>query len=122
MGTLVTDTSTWHHSLDIPEITPGDGYLDLEIDFLNLLPGRYDFSLWITGLSHIVYDGIEHCAKLDVELANIYRSGKEVDSRSGIVYFPQKWNLQGLHSEQLSRAEESIEDEREKWSAHRTQL
>jgi len=62
MGTLVTDTSTWHHSLDIPEIAPGDGYLDLEIDFLNLLPGRYDFSLWITGLSQIVYDGVEHCA------------------------------------------------------------
>jgi len=122
MGTLVTDTSTWHHSLDIPEIAPGDGHLDLEIDFLNLLPGRYDFSLWITGLSQIVYDGVEHCAKLEVELANIYRSGRQLDSRSGIVYFPQKWNLQGLRGERLSRAEEPTEEEREKWSAHRTQL
>src|SRR6267142_1140283 len=122
MGTLVTDTSTWHHSLDIPEIAPGDGYLDLEIDLLNLLPGRYDFSLWITGLSQIVYDGVEHCAKLEVELANVYRSGRQLDSRSGIVYFPQKWNLQGLHSERLSGAEEPAEDEREKWSAHRTEL
>ncbi len=122
MGTLVTDTSTWHHSLDIPEIAPGDGYLDLEIDFLNLLPGRYDFSLWITGLSQIVYDGVEHCAKLEVELANVYRSGRQLDSRSGIVYFPQKWNLQGLHGERLSRAEEPAEDEHERWSAHRTQL
>ena len=122
MGTLVTDTSTWHHSLDIPEIAPGDGHLDLEIDFLNLLPGRYDFSLWITGLAQIVYDGVEHCAKLEVELANVYRSGRQLDSRSGIVYFPQKWNLQGLHSEQISRAEEPAEDEREKWSAHRTEL
>jgi lipopolysaccharide transport system ATP-binding protein len=122
MGTLVTDTSTWHHSLDIPEIVPGDGYLDLEIDFLNLLPGRYDFSLWITGLSHQVYDGIEHCARLEVELANVYRSGKSIDARSGIVYFPQKWNLQGLQSEKLSRAEAAPVGEREKWSAHRTQL
>ena len=122
MGTLVTDTSTWHHSLDIPEITPGDGYLDLEIDFLNLLPGRYDFSLWITGLGQIVYDGVEHCAKLEVELANFYRSGKQIDSRWGIVFFPQKWNLQGLRSEQLSRAEEPPESEREKWAAYRTPL
>jgi lipopolysaccharide transport system ATP-binding protein len=122
MGTLVTDTSTWHHSLDIPEIAPGDGYLDLEIDYLNLLPGRFDFSLWITGLAHIVYDGVEHCAKLEVELANVYRSGKQIDARSGIVFFPQKWNLHGLRTEQLSRAEEPVEDEREKWSAHRTQL
>jgi len=121
MGTLVTDTSTWHHSLDIPEIVPGDGYIDLEIDFLNLLPGRYDFSLWITGLSQIVYDGVEHCAKLEVELANVYRSGRQLDARSGIVYFPQRWNLQGLHSEQVSLAKAPAEDEREKWSLRWTQ-
>jgi lipopolysaccharide transport system ATP-binding protein len=122
LGTLVTDTSTWHHSLDIPEIAAGEGYLDLEIDFLNLLPGRYDFSLWITGLSQIVYDGVEHCAKLEVELANVYRSGRQIDARSGIVYFPQKWNLQGLRSEQLSLAEGRAETEREKWNAARTDL
>ncbi|HKV62633.1 MAG TPA: ABC transporter ATP-binding protein [Candidatus Acidoferrum sp.] len=122
MGTLVTDTSTWHHSLDIPEIAPGDGQLDLEIDFLNLLPGRYDFSLWITGLSQIVYDGVEHCAKLDVEMANFYRSGKPIDSRWGIVYFPQRWDLRGLQSEKISRAEEPGATEREKWGAYRTPL
>jgi lipopolysaccharide transport system ATP-binding protein len=105
MGTLVTDTSTWHHNLDIPEIAPGDGHLDLEIDFLNLLPGRYDFSLFITGLSQIVYDGVEHCARIEVELANIYRSGKEIDSRSGIVFFPQRWVLPDTHSEQISSAD-----------------
>jgi lipopolysaccharide transport system ATP-binding protein len=122
MGTLVTDTSTWHHSLDIPEIAPGNGYLDLEIDYLNLLPGRYDFSLWITGLSQVVYDGVEHCAKLEVELANVYRSGRQIDGRSGIVFFPQKWNLHGLYTEKLSRAEELAESGGEKWDASRTQL
>lgn len=122
MGTLVTDTSTWHHALDIPEIAPGDGYLDLEIDFLNLLPGRYDFSLWITGVGQVVYDGVEHCAKLEVELSNVYRSGRQIDARSGIVYFPQKWNLQGLYGEQVSPAGATAIEEREKWRAHRTQL
>jgi len=104
MGTLVSDTSTWHHSLDIPEIPPGDGYLDLEIDFLNLLPARYHFSLWITGVGGVVHDAVEHCASLEVELSNIYQSGKNIDSRSGIVYFPQRWVLEGLHTEKVSRA------------------
>ena len=104
MGTLVSDTSTWHHSLDIPEIPPGDGYLDLEIDFLNLLPARYHFSLWITGLGGVVHDAVEHCASLEIELSNIYNSGKNIDSRSGIVFFPQRWVLQGLQTEKISRA------------------
>jgi lipopolysaccharide transport system ATP-binding protein len=105
LGTLVTDTSTWHHSLDFPEVAPGEGYLDLEIDSLNLLPGRYYFSLWITGVAGIVYDAVEHCACLEVELANVYRSGRSIDGRFGIVYFPQRWNLQGLHCNSFSSTE-----------------
>lgn len=95
MGALVTDTSTWHHAIEIPVVPPGDGYFDLQIDFLNLLPARYYFSLWITegGASSPVYDNVEHCAHLDVELSNIYSSGRMLDSRSGIVYFPQRWLL-----------------------------
>jgi len=96
MGTLVTDTSTWHHSLDIPIVPPGDGHLDLEIGILNLLPGRYSFSLWITGSTSPVHDNIEHCTQIEVELANVYFSGKLLDSRFGIVYFPQRWNLDGI--------------------------
>jgi lipopolysaccharide transport system ATP-binding protein len=104
MGTLVTDTSTWHHAMDIP-VTPGDGYLDLEIDFLNLLPGQYYFSLGISGNGGIVYDGVERCARLEVEVANVYRSGRNVDGRWGIVFFPQRWNLEGMKSEHMFRPE-----------------
>jgi homopolymeric O-antigen transport system ATP-binding protein len=107
MGTLVTDTSTWHHCLDFAELAAGEGYLDLEIDSLNLLPGRFYFSLWITGPGNIIYDAVEHCACLEVELANVYRSGRSIDGRFGIVYFPQKWNLQGLHCDRLPCVEVS---------------
>ena len=96
LGTLVTDTSTWHHGIDIPVISPGDGYIDLQIDFLNLLPARYYFSLWITGAASPVHDNIEHCAQLEVELSNVYSSGKMLDSRSGIVFFPQRWKVHEL--------------------------
>lgn len=93
-GTLVTDTSTWHHAIDIPLVPAGDGYVDLHIDFLNLLPARYFFSLWITGAASPVHDNVEHCAQLEVELSNIYSSGRMLDSRSGIVFFPQRWKVQ----------------------------
>ena len=96
LGTLITDTSTWHHALDIPLVSPGDGYIDLEIDSLNLLPARYYFSLWLTGAGSPLYDNVENCALLDLEQSNIYSSGKIIDTRFGIVYFPQKWKLDGL--------------------------
>src|SRR5256885_14786892 len=75
-GTLVTDTSTWHHGIDIPLVPAGDSYIDLYVDFLNLLPARYFFSLWITRAASPVHDNVEHCAQLEVELSNIYSSGR----------------------------------------------
>lgn len=95
MGTLITETSTWHHSIDIPVIED-EGHIDLEIECLNLLPAKYTLSLWATDDSGmVVYDNVEHGITLEVEKANIYGSGKDIDSRSGIVFFPQKWNLAG---------------------------
>ena len=95
MGTLVTDAATGHHGIDMPLLEAGDGYLDLEIECLNLLPARYNLSLWLTGVSGVIHDNVEHAAIFDVENANIYGSGKLYDSQSGIVYFPQRWNLAG---------------------------
>ncbi|MGB2589052.1 MAG: ABC transporter ATP-binding protein [Candidatus Acidiferrum sp.] len=103
LGTLVTETSTWHHGLHISEIPAGDGHIDLEIDSLNLMPARYLFSLWLTGDGGHVFDGIEHCVKLEVESANIYNSGHSLDSRFGIVFFPQRWRLEGTRMEKVSR-------------------
>ena len=93
LGTLITDTSTWHHGLDIPLIEAGDGYLDLEIGCLNLLPARYNLALWLTGINGAVHDVVENGVTLEVEMANIFDSGRTIDSRFGIVYFPQKWVL-----------------------------
>jgi lipopolysaccharide transport system ATP-binding protein len=97
-GLLVTQTGTWHHALDIPGIPAGNGYLELEIEALNLLPGRYSLSLrldhWGT---QQVYDALEHAVHLDVEEAPIYAgSNRVMDSRRGIVFFPQRWNLDGI--------------------------
>jgi lipopolysaccharide transport system ATP-binding protein len=96
MGTLITDTSTSHHGIDIPVLEAGEGYLDLEIDCLNLLPAKYTLSLWATDMiGRLVYDNVEHGVTFEVEIANIYQSGKVIDSRCGIVYFEQRWDLSG---------------------------
>ena len=58
MGTLITETGTWHHGMVIPEVAAGDGHIDLEIEMLNLVPGRYSLSLWATAASgNPVFDG-----------------------------------------------------------------
>ncbi len=96
MGTLITDTSTWHHGIHIPVVS-GEGYMDLEIDCLNLLPAKYAISLWVTDdQGAVVYDNVESGVMLEVDVANIYQSGRAIDSRCGIVFFPQRWNLSGV--------------------------
>ena len=93
MGTLITETNHLLHGIHIPKVGPGDGYIELEIDSLNLVPGQYSFSLWITGQSsRTVYDGDVRAA-LEVEVADVYRSGRMLDSRHGLVYFPQRWRV-----------------------------
>lgn len=106
MGTLVTETSTWHHGINIP-VLAGEGHLDLAIDSLNLLPAKYSVSLWATDdQGVVVYDNIENAVTLEVDAANIYQSGKNIDARSGIVFFPQRWDLSGT-LEQDSRLPDS---------------
>jgi lipopolysaccharide transport system ATP-binding protein len=103
LGTLVTDCNTWLHGLDIPLVPAGDGYVDLVVDSLNLLPGRYQLALWINSCVRThVYDGLENAVHLDIEAAPIYGSSRPIDSRYGIVFFPQRWRLDGIPAVQLS--------------------
>jgi hypothetical protein len=96
-GALVTETSTSHHGIYIPSIALGAGYLDLEIDCLNLLAARYTISLWATNQDgSLIYDNIENAVTLEVGAANPYGSNFVIDGRFGIVFFPQKWNLTGM--------------------------
>ena len=97
LGTLVTATGTWYHGLDIPLVPAGEGYLDLEIDSLNLMPGRYYFSLFLDScVDNRAYDHLEHAVFLDVEEASIYGQSRRIDSQWGLVFFPQRWRLEGI--------------------------
>lgn len=99
-GVLVTSSSTWFHGIVIPSISPGDGYIDVDIASLSLVPARYSVSLWFSDGAYDshVYDRLDHCVRLDVEASNFHGSGQTMDSGYGIVYFPQTWDLRGIDS------------------------
>jgi lipopolysaccharide transport system ATP-binding protein len=96
LGTLVTETSTWHHGLTLPDLQVGAGHIDLEIDALNLLPARYFLSFFVVDLGGRPYDVVDRSVRLDVEAGNVYGAGKISDNRTGIVFFPQRWHMDGL--------------------------
>lgn len=93
MGTLITETGHRLNGIHITQVAPGDGYVDVELDSLNLVPARYKFSLWITAPGgKPVYDG-DIRASIEVNVNDVYKSGRLLDSRHGLVYFPQRWRL-----------------------------
>jgi len=93
MGTLITEVGHWYHGIHIPKVVPGDGYVEVQIESLNLVAGEYAISLWITGSGgKAVYDG-DVRATIEVEPADVYGSGRMLNSNNGLVYFPQRWSV-----------------------------
>jgi lipopolysaccharide transport system ATP-binding protein len=94
LGALVCDLNTWSSGLDVSALAPGDAYLDARIDFLNVMPGRFFVSLWTQRLGDkVVHDLIEHCAVLEVQPSNVLGSGRGLDRRFGLVFFPCSWEV-----------------------------
>ena len=116
LGTLVAVVGTSTTGFDIPYLPAGDGYIDLVIDALNLVAGRYLISMWATGPNHYssadhCYDVVEHGAELNIEVSDFYKSGKGVHRGFGIVVLPCEWRLGAEHSDEessefLARAQE----------------
>ena len=105
LGLLVTSASTWQNGVEVPAVPAGAGHLDVELPCVNLVPGRYSLSLWMSDgpyMSH-VYDAIDHCATIDIHAGAHDKWGGNIDGRYGIVYLPRTWDLRGLgHRERLA--------------------
>jgi lipopolysaccharide transport system ATP-binding protein len=99
LGTMLTEMNTWMTDCEIPVIEAGSGYIDLEIDFLNLMPGRYPISVALAGTWPTYYDRLDHCAVLEVEPSNFYKTGKGIERRFGIIFLPCRWKLNVLQSD-----------------------
>jgi lipopolysaccharide transport system ATP-binding protein len=99
MGTLITETSMAMHGVTIPSIGPGTGYVDLELDGLNLLPARYTLMFSVAGgPDSKLMDG-DVRAYLDVEPSAAYGTVRALNSRFGIVYFGQRWKVRAERNE-----------------------
>ena len=93
-GTKITSFNTWASGFEIPSLPPGDGYIELEVDSLNIVGRRCYISLWVASAGNLWYDRLDHCATLDVEASDFYQSGREMTSQHfGLAIFPCKWEL-----------------------------
>lgn len=96
-GTKITSFNTWSSGFEVPFLPPGDGYIDLEVNHLNILSARYHISLWLASPGNVWYDRLDQCAVLDVKPSDIYQSGRKMTSQHfGLVIFPCNWKLNGL--------------------------
>lgn len=96
LGTLVTQAATALHDLEILAVPRSAGHIDLEIEALNLTPASYHVSAYITTIGSPVHDIAENCLRLDVEPGQIHGSGRITDNTYGVVFFPQRWHLEGM--------------------------
>ncbi len=97
LGTLVADVNTWSAGIEIPCLEPGEGYVDLELQCLNLIPSRYYVSLWLESVGGVTYDYLDRCTTFDVEVSDFHGSGKGMDGRFGIICLANRWSLEGLN-------------------------
>ena len=103
-GTHVNTFGTALSGCEIQTLHPGTGFLDVDIEFLNLLPDRYYLTIWINTRNTIIsevdtnYDGIEHCAFIDVEVpTKTDHCRKAFDKWWGVMFIPCKWNFEGMN-------------------------
>ena len=68
--------------------------VELEIDMLNLLPGRFYLSLWASSVGSKRYDRLDRCTIFDVESSDFYGSGRGIEGRWGVMFFPCSWKIE----------------------------
>src|SRR5438128_6660771 len=92
LGIVVTQMATFLMGYQPPILPPGAGYVDLEIGFLNLMPGRYfgTLAIWDEKTGDY-YDDLRNCIAVDVQPSDFYQSGQGIEERYGIIFLPCKW-------------------------------
>jgi len=91
LGVLLSDVHSWSTGQAVPHAQKGEGTISLEIDFLNLMPGSYYLGIWAASDFGEFHDVLENVAKLEVEPSDFYGTGRGVEARFGLVFFPFRW-------------------------------
>ncbi len=111
LGTLITDANTWTTAQPITLALQGRASIDLEIDFLNLMPGTYYIGVWLHRFG-ADYDTLDNVATLEVEPSDYYGTGR-LEAKFGMIFLPYRWNTGGSSSLSDSSAKLIREPERE---------
>lgn len=94
LGTLVAHANTWSSNVEIPMLPVGAGRIDLRIDPLNLVPGRYPLTLWVERQGdNQSFDLLEHSVILTVRSPSHEGAARLLKRRAGLVYFPCAWDV-----------------------------
>lgn len=94
LGVLISDVHTWSTNQAVPLARKGPGSIELEINFLNLMPGSYYLSVWAASFEEY-HDVLDHVAKIDLEASDYYGTGRGVESRFGLIFLPFRWKHDG---------------------------
>ena len=91
LGVLLSDVHSWSTGQPVALARKGTGSIDLEIDFLNLMPGTYYLGAWAASDFGIYHDVLDNVAKLELEVSDYYGTGRGVESRFGLIFLPFRW-------------------------------
>jgi lipopolysaccharide transport system ATP-binding protein len=94
LGALISEIHTWSTNQAIDLAQKGKGTIDLEIDCLNLMPGTYYTEVFVATMNEY-QDRLENIAKIDVEPCDYYGTGRGIEARFGLVFFPFRWKVPG---------------------------
>jgi lipopolysaccharide transport system ATP-binding protein len=94
LGTLVSEVNTWATGEELELAPKGPGVVDVEIDFMNLMPGSYFVGIWASSF-YEWHDVLDNVAKLDVEPSDYYGTGRGIEARFGIIFLPCRWGAPG---------------------------
>ncbi|MGD2111126.1 MAG: ABC transporter ATP-binding protein [Phycisphaerae bacterium] len=94
LGTLVTSVNTWTSGFNLESIPPGEGYMDVHVEAANFVPDRYYLTMWLASVG-TKYDHLDLCATLDIEPADVQKSGRKLEKYFGIVFLPCHWEHGG---------------------------
>ena len=113
LGTVISRVSTWLCGAEIPPLVRGDGFIDLRLDSVNFMPGRYFLSAWLGEMGPVFHDSLDRCSVLNVEEADFYGSGRTSQDKSAIMLLPCHWDYAGL-AEDTGNTGSTAQDLRER--------
>ena len=92
LGVMISNIHTWSVDQAVPFVAKGHHSIDLEIDFLNLMPGTYYAGIDAATM-HEYQDSLDNVVKIDVEPSDYYGTGRGIEGRLGLVFFPFRWKV-----------------------------